>query len=97
MLERHITLNKAWKGNDHQCSLEPHQLRDLVLAVRDVEAAMGSPLKAFQPSEETVFKKVVLEQHFNYSYINDSQRLGKLHQETLSKLFVNFIYLIKYN
>lgn len=58
VVERHITLNKSWKGSDHACSLEPHELRELVEAVRSVEAALGSPLKAFQPSEEPCFSKL---------------------------------------
>ncbi|KAK7070604.1 hypothetical protein SK128_008965 [Halocaridina rubra] len=58
VVERHLTLNKTWKGSDHACSLEPHELRELVKAVRCVEAALGSPLKAFQPSEEACYMKL---------------------------------------
>uniref|UniRef100_A0A0P4X072 PseI/NeuA/B-like domain-containing protein n=1 Tax=Scylla olivacea TaxID=85551 RepID=A0A0P4X072_SCYOL len=59
VVERHLTLNKTWKGSDHACSLEPHDLRELVTAIRCVEAALGSPLKAFQPSEDPCHSKVV--------------------------------------
>ncbi|XP_066987639.1 sialic acid synthase [Macrobrachium rosenbergii] len=58
VVERHLTLNKSWKGSDHSCSLEPHDLRELVKAIRCVEAALGSPLKAFQPSEESCYSKL---------------------------------------
>lgn len=58
VLERHITLSRDQQGSDHACSLEPAQLGELVRAVRGVEAALGSPLKSFQPSEEACFKKV---------------------------------------
>lgn len=58
VVERHLTLNKTWKGSDHACSLEPHDLRELVNAIRCVEAALGSPLKAFQPSEDACHRKV---------------------------------------
>ena len=58
MIERHITLDKSLKGSDHACSLEPQELREMVEAVRCVEAALGSPLKAFQPSEEPCHAKV---------------------------------------
>lgn len=27
VIERHITLNKTWKGNDHACSLEPSEFK----------------------------------------------------------------------
>ncbi|CAL4070058.1 unnamed protein product [Meganyctiphanes norvegica] len=58
VIERHITLNNTWKGNDHKCSLEPHDFRELVRGIRIVEEALGSPLKAFQPSEEPCYNKL---------------------------------------
>ncbi|KAK8740939.1 hypothetical protein OTU49_002782, partial [Cherax quadricarinatus] len=58
VVERHMTLNRNWKGSDHSCSLEPHDLRELIRAIRSVEAALGSPLKAFQPCEEACFAKL---------------------------------------
>ncbi|XP_076067285.1 N-acetylneuraminic acid synthase [Oratosquilla oratoria] len=58
VVERHVTLNHSWKGSDHACSLEPHQLRQMVRAIRCVEAALGSPLKARQPSEEECYRKL---------------------------------------
>lgn len=58
MLERHITLDKSWKGSDHICSLTPAEFNDLVRQVRTVEAALGSPIKQFQPSEEPCYKKL---------------------------------------
>lgn len=58
MLERHITLNKSWKGSDHTCSLTPAEFQDLVRQIRTVEAALGSPIKQFQPSEEPCYKKL---------------------------------------
>lgn len=27
VIERHITLDKTWKGNDHACSLDPKELK----------------------------------------------------------------------
>ena len=27
VIERHITLDKSWKGNDHACSLDPTELK----------------------------------------------------------------------
>ena len=37
------------EGPDHRASLEPAQLREMVRAVRNIEAAMGDGIK--QPSE----------------------------------------------
>lgn len=58
MLERHITLDKCWKGSDHVCSLTPTEFHDLVDQVRVVEAALGNPVKQFQPSEGACYNKL---------------------------------------
>lgn len=36
VIERHFTLNKAWKGTDHAASLEPDEMRELVKNLNDV-------------------------------------------------------------
>uniref|UniRef100_A0A8C5PHU8 N-acetylneuraminate-9-phosphate synthase n=1 Tax=Leptobrachium leishanense TaxID=445787 RepID=A0A8C5PHU8_9ANUR len=51
VVERHVTLDKTWKGNDHQASLEPNELAELVRSIRLVEKAMGSPIKRLLPCE----------------------------------------------
>ncbi|KAJ6652904.1 hypothetical protein lerEdw1_010515 [Lerista edwardsae] len=58
VLERHITLDKTWKGSDHQASLEPNELAELVRSIRMVEAAMGSPLKQLLPCEVACNEKL---------------------------------------
>ncbi|PSN44333.1 Sialic acid synthase [Blattella germanica] len=58
VLERHITLNKSWKGSDHVCSLIPSEFQELVQQVRLVEAALGSPTKRFQLSEKACYDKL---------------------------------------
>jgi len=50
-LEKHLTLDRGLPGPDHKASVEPDELAALVKAVREVEAALGSPLKAPAPSE----------------------------------------------
>ncbi|XP_069022835.1 sialic acid synthase-like [Embiotoca jacksoni] len=39
VIERHITLDKTWKGSDHAASLEPSELTELVRSIRLVEKA----------------------------------------------------------
>ncbi|KAH0627120.1 hypothetical protein JD844_002534 [Phrynosoma platyrhinos] len=51
VLECHITLNKTWKGSDHQASLEPNELAELVRSIRMVEKAMGLSVKQLLPCE----------------------------------------------
>ncbi len=51
-MEKHITLDKSHPGPDHPFSLEPHELKQFVKAVRDAEAVLGSPVKRVLESEE---------------------------------------------
>ena len=41
VVEKHFTLSRAMEGPDHPFAIEPEELRALVRAVRDVEAALG--------------------------------------------------------
>ena len=52
IIEKHITLNKKMQGPDHKSSLEPKELIDLVHSVRNVENALGKPLKTLQKVEK---------------------------------------------
>lgn len=52
VVEKHFTLDRSMPGEDHQIALEPAELASLVAAVRDVEAARGSPVKRLTPNEE---------------------------------------------
>jgi sialic acid synthase SpsE len=45
VLEKHFTLDRALPGPDHQASLEPDELCELVRAVRVVESALGNGRK----------------------------------------------------
>lgn len=45
VLEKHFTLDRSMDGPDHAASLEPIELKDMVVAVRNIEVAMGSGLK----------------------------------------------------
>ncbi|XP_023807980.1 sialic acid synthase [Oryzias latipes] len=58
VLERHITLDKTWKGSDHEASLEPSELAELVRSVRLVEKALGSGIKQMLASEKACHDKL---------------------------------------
>ena len=49
VIEKHFTLDKNMEGPDHKASLEPDELKQMVLSIRNVEAALGDGTK--QPSE----------------------------------------------
>lgn len=51
VLEKHFTLDRNLPGPDHKASLEPDELAQMVQGVRQVESALGSPLKTAAPSE----------------------------------------------
>lgn len=51
LIEKHFTLSRRLKGPDHQVSLEPDELRQMVEAIRTVEQALGSVRKIPQPVE----------------------------------------------
>jgi len=51
LLEKHFTLDKAAQGPDHKASLEPSELKDMVLSVRSVQQIMGDGRKVPSLSE----------------------------------------------
>ncbi|HXY99716.1 MAG TPA: N-acetylneuraminate synthase [Stellaceae bacterium] len=46
VIEKHFTLDRTLPGPDHKASLEPKELEQMVTAIRTVEVALGSALKA---------------------------------------------------
>jgi N,N'-diacetyllegionaminate synthase len=52
IIEKHFTLDKTMDGPDHAASLEPHELTNMVLAIRNIELAIaGSGIKEPSKSE----------------------------------------------
>lgn len=51
VIEKHFTIDRTLPGPDHRSSLEPDELRAMVLAIRNVEIAMGDGVKRPSPSE----------------------------------------------
>ncbi len=51
VIEKHFTLDRALPGPDHQASLSPEELAQLVRQIRDVEQALGLPEKQPTASE----------------------------------------------
>jgi N-acetylneuraminate synthase len=51
VIEKHFTLDRGLPGPDHKASLEPAELRSMVVGIRDVERAMGDGIKRPTPSE----------------------------------------------
>lgn len=51
VIEKHFTLDKNMEGPDHKASLEPDELKTMVLAIRNIEQALGSGHKEISASE----------------------------------------------
>ena len=50
-IEKHFTLDRTMDGPDHKASLEPEELKAMVVAIRNIEKALGSSEKKPSPSE----------------------------------------------
>ena len=49
VIEKHFTLDRSLPGPDHDASLEPDELRQMVRQIREIEQALGDGVK--QPTE----------------------------------------------
>jgi N,N'-diacetyllegionaminate synthase len=53
VIEKHITLDKASTGPDHHFALEPHEMKQLVVAVRETELALGKTSRIISAEESS--------------------------------------------
>jgi len=51
VIEKHFTLDKSFPGPDHKASLEPKELKEMVVAIRNIEVSLGDGIKKMMPSE----------------------------------------------
>ena len=62
-IEKHLTLDCNMEGPDHKASLEPHEFKLMVTAIRNIELALGNGIKKPSKSEtkniEIVRKSIV--------------------------------------
>lgn len=54
LIEKHFTIDRALEGPDQYFSSNPREMTELVIAVREVEAALGSSVKAPTSEERAV-------------------------------------------
>lgn len=45
VIEKHFTIDRTLPGPDHQASLEPSELKQMIKSIREVESALGDGLK----------------------------------------------------
>ncbi len=58
VIEKHFTLNHAWKGTDHKFSLEPEGLRKMVRDLRRVDISIGDGKRVVYEFELEARKKM---------------------------------------
>ncbi len=52
VIEKHLTLDRNLEGPDHKSSIEPHEFKWMVMAIREIEYALGDGIKRVMKSEE---------------------------------------------
>ena len=52
MIEKHFTLNRSMKGPDHQASLEPLELKRMIMEIKNIEKSLGDGIKVPSESEK---------------------------------------------
>lgn len=57
IIEKHFTLDKNMDGPDHKASLEPHEIKEMVDCIRNIEVALGNGIK--KPTEVELKNKLV--------------------------------------
>ncbi|MGI8464308.1 N-acetylneuraminate synthase [Pectobacterium punjabense] len=80
LIEKHFTLDKEMDGPDHKASLEPDELKKMVMAIREVEQALGSSIKGPAPSE-IKNKPIARKSIVAAKIIRKGETLGKDHIE----------------
>jgi pseudaminic acid synthase len=55
VIEKHFTTDRSRSGPDHQFALEPDELKTMVRAIRDTEAALGDGVKRMAPAEADLY------------------------------------------
>jgi sialic acid synthase len=73
VIEKHFTLNRAWKGTDHAFSIEPVGMRKLVRDLRRAHIALGNGVKKPLPTESKPLykmgKKLVASRDFRKGHL----------------------------
>lgn len=55
-VEKHFTLSKKLEGPDHSFAVEPHELKQMVHAIRETEKMLGCPVKRIDEEEQELYQ-----------------------------------------
>lgn len=78
VIEKHFTLDRNLPGPDHASSLEPQEFKAMVESIRQVEVALGTPVKRPTPSE-MLNKRVVRKTIVAAKPIRKGERIAAEH------------------
>lgn len=80
VIEKHFTLDRGMEGPDHQASLDPIQLQQMVKSIRNLEKALGSGIKIPSKSEiknkDQVRKSIVASRNIKKGEIFSEENLA---------------------
>jgi N-acetylneuraminate synthase/N,N'-diacetyllegionaminate synthase len=54
VIEKHFTLDRKMSGPDHKASIDPKGLKKLVMAIREIESALGNGMKKISKEEREI-------------------------------------------
>jgi len=80
IIEKHFTLNRKMKGPDHKASLEPKELKAMVVAIRNIEKALGDGIKRASVSESKnisiIRKSIVAARHIKTGEVFSEENMA---------------------
>ena len=92
VIEKHFTLDRNLPGPDHKASLELHELKAMVNAIRNIEVALGDGIKQASRSElknrPIARKSIVARREINAGELFSEDNLATKRPETgISPMF----------
>lgn len=82
IIEKHFTLDRTMEGPDHLASLEPHELKQMVSSIRNIENALGDGIKRPNASEkknaEVVLKRLIAKKTIKKGEMLNSDNISLL-------------------
>jgi len=80
IIEKHFTLDKSLVGPDHKASIDPIELKNMVIAIRNIEKALGSGIKIPNISEleisNVILKRIVAKKNIKIGDTLSSDNLA---------------------
>ncbi len=100
VIEKHFTLNKKLPGPDHSFALDPHQLKQMVIAIRNCEKCLGIGKKIIHNDEQelrdfaqrsiqcikNISKGEIFKESENYAILRSGKRKKGMHPKFIEKL-----------